>query len=144
MSKKSKNGSEMPENDQPANMKLQRELIVIAAPEAGLRAGSSRVYSANGADLNALASVLTTENIQLEPLFGESEEKVKARSASVSSEANGEVPDLSVYYHVKASDDRLDALAETLRQTPGIEAAYVKPPAEPADFMLKNIVADVE
>lgn len=39
---------------------------------------------------------------------------------------------LSLFYRVDAPDDRLDELAERLRKQELIEAAYVKPPIEPA------------
>ena len=42
------------------------------------------------------------------------------------------LPDLSVYYHVEAPDEKLDSLAEQLRKQSAVMAAYVKPAAEPA------------
>ena len=45
-------------------------------------------------------------------------------------------PDLSVFYRVPAADDRLEGLAERLRALPQVDAAYVKPGAEPATLTL--------
>jgi hypothetical protein len=44
-----------------------------------------------------------------------------------------ERPDLSVFYYVRAPEERLEDLAEKLRKQPLVEAAYVKPPVELAE-----------
>jgi hypothetical protein len=61
-----------------------------------------------------------------------SEERLNAEADRVATTGAEEVPDLSVFYRVEGPEERLDDLAESLRQMDGIEAAYVKPPAEPA------------
>lgn len=109
----------------------QRELIVIAKPEAGLRATKEGVTSAVGADVAPLSGLLASEGITLQPLFGLSEERMRDRTSSLSTETGEEMPELSVFYHVEAPDERLDDLAESLRQLDVVEAAYVKPPGEP-------------
>ena len=108
-----------------------RELIVIAKPEAGLRATKEGVTSALGADVSPLSALLESEGITLRPLFGLSEEKMHDRTASLSAQAGEEMPEFSAFYHVEAPDERLDDLAESLRQMDVVEAAYVKPPSEP-------------
>ena len=108
-----------------------RELIVIAKPEAGLRATKEGVTSALGADVSPLSALLESEGITLRPLFGLSEEKMHDRTASLSAQAGEEMPEFSAFYHVEAPDERLDDLAESLRQLDVVEAAYVKPPSEP-------------
>ena len=40
-------------------------------------------------------------------------------------------PNLSVYYRVKAPEQQLRAIAKELREHEAVEAAYVKPPAQP-------------
>jgi hypothetical protein len=118
---------------------LKRELIVVAKRDLGLRATREGVASVTGADVSPLSDLLTSSGVRLEPLFGVSEERLQAKTASVAAEMGGEVPDLSVYYHVEAPDERLDDLAERLQHIDGIDAAYVKPPAEPADFKLNDL-----
>jgi hypothetical protein len=111
-----------------------RELIVIAKPEAGLRAAPEAVRSVAGADIAPLAHLLLSENIGIRPLFGSTEDRLKQEAASLAAApraGGGAVPDLSVYYRVHAPDDRLDALAEMFRSQPLVAGAYVKPPAEP-------------
>lgn len=112
----------------------QRELIVIAKPEAGLLAKpetEERVASTVGADVSPLSKLLVSEGITLQPLFGLSEERMQTQTSSLAAATGEEVPDLSVYYHVEAPDERLDDLAESLRQMDLVEAAYVKPRSEP-------------
>lgn len=123
---------------------LKRELIVVAKHEIGLRATREGVASVIGADVSHLTDLLASEGLTLEPLFGVSEERLQAQAASLTTETGAEVPDLSVYYHIEAPDDRLDNLAGRLQQTDGIEAAYVKPPAEPAEFRLNDMAPQSE
>ena len=112
-----------------------RELIVMARPDFGLRAtGGAAMASAAGADVRALNKLLDSEQLVLEPLFGASEERLQAQTSAMAAESGAELPDLSVYYRVQAPDERLDGLAERLVKMDCIEAAYVKPPAVPADF----------
>ncbi len=107
------------------------ELIVIAKPAAALRArrGGSEVASMSGADVSALARIVGP-NVRLVPLFG-NEDRLIARAASAAADSGRGGPDLSVFYKVEAPAARLQALADQLRQQDSVEAAYVKPPAEP-------------
>jgi hypothetical protein len=49
-------------------------------------------------------------------------------------------PDLSIFYKVEAPAERLNELAQQLREQETITAAYVKPPAEPPQ--INDMVAD--
>ena len=109
---------------------MERELIVIAKREAGLRVTREGIASVEGADVNSLADVLASESAVMRPLFGTSEEQIQARTVSVAGETDADVPDLSIYYRVEAPDERLEELAARLREQEVVEAAYVKPPAE--------------
>lgn len=112
-----------------------RELILLARPEAALRVRERRLIAAKGVKVEALASTLVEAGASLEPLFGYSEERLQARAAELSAKGIATVPDLSVYYRVFATDDRLEALAAKLRGLEAVGAAYVKPGAEPAVLM---------
>jgi len=107
----------------------RRELVVMASPSAGLRARADGLASVSGADTSDLAAVLARHDASLDPLFGASEERVQASVAGLP--ADDDLPDLSAFYRVSAPDDRLDALADELAADALVEAAYVKPPAEP-------------
>jgi hypothetical protein len=113
-------------------MAAPRELVVIAnrtADPGDLRKG---LASAAGADREPLVRLLESAGATLRPLFGLSEERLRRQAASITAASDVPVPDLSIYYRVEAPDERLDELAERLRTHPAVAAAYVKPPAEPA------------
>lgn len=110
------------------------ELIVIAHPDFALRATPEGVTSASGADVRKLQSWLKSEGMQMQPLFGDSEERLHAQAAAMAPQAEGDLPDLAVFYRMDVPAERMQACAEALLAMPGIEAAYVKPPALPADF----------
>lgn len=132
-----KQSSENPQGEE--NFPAKRQLIVIGKRNLGLRAKKEAVSSVTGADVKPLNNLLASEELTLEPLFGVSEERLQAQAATLALETGEEVPDLSVYYQVEAPDDRLDDLANRLQQMEGIEAAYVKPPTEPAQMKLNDI-----
>ncbi|MFJ8783107.1 S8 family peptidase [Streptomyces sp. NPDC102476] len=105
----------------------EQELIVVARREARLRAGAEGVRSAAGADVSALNMFLSDEQLALEPLFG-SEERLQ-QSAGPGTE---DVPDLARFYRVRGGEDRAAELRARIAALPGIDTAYVKPPAVPA------------
>lgn len=129
----------MPTKKKPAGRKAsespsspyggERELIVIMQPEVALRASHRKVVSAAGADVASLGKVLAKEDITLTPLFGPSEERVLRSMAKT---PGAPVEEMSRFYRVEAGDERLEALAEQLGEQSQVEAAYIKPAAEPA------------
>jgi hypothetical protein len=125
-------------------MSNKRELIVVAKHDIGLRITREDITSASGANVSSLKDLLAVEGLTLEPLFGIGEEQLQAKTASLAAQTRSNVPDLSVYYRVEAPDERLDYLAKRLQQSELIEAVYVKPPTEPAEFRLKSMQPQVE
>jgi hypothetical protein len=119
------------EHNNGSNAIGRRELIVIARTEPRLRATAEGVASAAGADVTTLASVLAKHEATITPLFGLSEDRMTDRVASLPDASA--VPEMSTYYHVDATDERLDDLAGSLAELDEVEAAYVKPPAELAN-----------
>jgi len=117
----------------------ERELIVLAMPEADLRATGEGIESSGEVDIAPLADLLASENANLRPLFGVNEERLKARTTSLLATTDADVADLSVYYRVDAPEESLHGLAEQLRELDVVEAAYVKPPGEPP-LWLNNMV----
>jgi acyl-CoA hydrolase len=121
------------------------ELVVIAKPEAGLRALRGSVASVTDADTTSLDSLLSAHGAVMRPLFGLSEDRLRAQRAAVAAASPGAaagdggspdggaepVPPLEVFYRVAADDDRLEQLAAELLADDLVEAAYVKPPGEP-------------
>jgi hypothetical protein len=76
---------------------LRRELIVIAKPEAQLRARAEGVTSLSGMDTTPIANLLKTEGASMRPLFGSSEDRIKAETVSMAASAGQKGPDLAVY-----------------------------------------------
>jgi hypothetical protein len=112
---------------------LERELIVIAKPDARLRAtpeGSVRSLAAR--DITALTDMFSTEDVSFVPLFGVSEDRLLHEATTLVPTFDEPPPDFSVYYKVDAPDDRLEELEKRLLQDDAVEGAYIKPPAEPA------------
>jgi hypothetical protein len=118
-----------------------RELIVIAKKDVGLRTKIKEVVSITGADVKPVNDLLASENIILRPLFGSSEERLQTAADSAKAMSGVESPDLSVYYRVEAPQGRLDEIAEKLRKLGVFEAAYVKPAPEPASFRINQMLA---
>ena len=107
----------------------EQELIVVARPEARLRAAAAGVRSAAGADVSALNMFLSDEQLALEPLFG-SEERLQ-QSAAAGTES---VPDLGLFYRVRGVESRAQELRSRIAALPEIDTAYVKPGAVPASL----------
>ncbi|MGW0906447.1 S8 family peptidase [Streptomyces sp. NPDC002853] len=117
----------------------EQELIVVARPEARLRAGAEGVRSAAGSDVSALNMFLGDEQLALEPLFGNEERLRSAAGQLVEAEgvdgADGaDVPDLALFYRVRGGESRAQELRSRLAALPGIDTAYVKPGAVPASL----------
>jgi hypothetical protein len=104
----------------------QRELIVIATPQSELRARGASLSSASGQDVSGLSALLAAQGATLKPLFGASEDAVRARSLGTPAGTTA----AELFYAVEAADDKLDALAASLLAHDAVEAAYVKPAGE--------------
>ncbi|KUL40967.1 S8 family peptidase [Streptomyces regalis] len=105
----------------------EQELIVVARPEARLRAQAEGVRSAAGADVSALNMFLSDEQLALEPLFGSEERLQQATGAE-------DVPDLALFYRARGGESRAEELRARIAALPGIDTAYVKPGAVPASI----------
>lgn len=118
---------------------LPSELIVITKPAAELRVRGQLLTAADGVDVSGMSNILAEAAATMKPLFGASEERVLRELKQLASTTSGNIPDLSRFYRVEAPDDRLEWLAEQLRTQPHVEAAYVKPPATPANAVIEMI-----
>ncbi|WP_370943441.1 S8 family serine peptidase [Amycolatopsis sp. cg5] len=107
---------------------MARELVVVTKPDAELRARAAGLASAADADIGSLSSALARHGARLTPLFGLSEERLRANIVALQ---DTEVPDLATYYRVEAEDAVLDDLAAVLRTEELVDGAYVKPDGEP-------------
>ncbi|MCY7358500.1 MAG: S8 family serine peptidase [Rudanella sp.] len=107
------------------------ELIVVVNPNAGIRAETESVASVTGSDVSSLNTLLNQYGATLHPVFG-SENRV-SRMAAPTLEAMEEARiNVSTFYKVDANETaNLQELATALLNEGVVEAAYVKPPAEP-------------
>lgn len=109
----------------------EQELIVVARPEARLRARAEGVRSAVGADVSALNMFLSDEQLTLEPLFG-SEERLQQSQQQSAAAGTESGPDLALFYRVRGVESRAQELRSRIAALPEIDTAYVKPGAVPA------------
>ena len=114
------------------------ELVVLAKPEAGLRARGGEVASVAGADTTALSSLLAAHGATMQPLFGLTEDRlhahVEALVKPLERDARPDVRpvlDLPQFYRIAAAEEDLDRLADQLLAHDLVEAAYVKPAGVP-------------
>jgi hypothetical protein len=105
----------------------------MTSSAAAVRARGPEIASASGTDLAPLAEMVRDTGIVLVPLFGPTEERIAARSAAVAAAAPSmPLPDLTRFYRVEVPHDRLEEVAAQLLNQEHVDAAYVKPGAEPA------------
>ncbi len=115
----------------PERLASPPELVVKVRPEAGLRATPRGLMSVRGESVSSLEKLLKKAKGSIEPLFGDSEERLQSERESLAPAAEGEIPDLSGYYHVSVDHEHAEDVACMLCEHEMVEAAYVKPPGEP-------------
>jgi hypothetical protein len=113
---------------------LRRELVVVLKAGTRLKMTPEGAVDTSAAGVGPLATLLSSEGATIRPLFGVSETRLREQAGALAAETGAEVPDLAVYYRVEAPDERLEELANKLRQLQIVDGAYVKPPAEPAQM----------
>lgn len=104
------------------------ELIVVTRAGTGVQVTPQGLASTTGAALSDLEEVLASEGAQMVAMFAQ-EGPVSEAAPDMESPKDS---DFGLFYHVSAPEERLEALAERLRQCEAVDSAYVKPPAEPA------------
>src|SRR3954470_21957620 len=113
----------------------QRELIVLAKPTSGLRAGFAAVASVAGADVDPLNAALRAADAKMVPLFGNEDRIAMTAPPGASAFRAVEAPEvlarMASFYKVEAPDTKLDELANSLLKTGVVDAAYVRPRVEP-------------
>ena len=108
------------------------ELVVVVSADAGVRAAPSGV-TAEAADASALEKAFRGGT--LTPLFGLPEERLRYEAAESAALGATDLPDLSVFYRLEGASGNLETTAENLLENEAVVAAYVKPPAEPPQFL---------
>lgn len=108
----------------------KRELVVLTTEDTLLRTTTRGVEAAPGADIKALQKLLESSGAKMSPLFDATEDELRNEFRQLAPAQRATSEDLSRYYAVEADDEKLDALAKSLREANVVEAAYVKPPGE--------------
>ena len=105
-----------------------RRLVVVAKSAAELRLGTpGQPASASNAEVAPLASLLASPEVRMRPIFGRSEERLRAARAALPPTVREVAPDLSVFYAVDAPDESLEDLANRFRELDVVEYAYLEP-----------------
>jgi hypothetical protein len=121
----------------PAETSEGAELIVIVKPGASLRSAGPSVTSASGTKVTGLNSVLKTHGASFIPIFGSENRIPNMAKASTAAFEKASI-DPASFYFVKA-EGNLNKLATTLLNEGTVEAAYVKPRAEPPVMIDENM-----
>jgi hypothetical protein len=117
----------------------ERELIVLASavqlwgpsePQAAPASVSMRALGAEMVVHATVASILKTYGASIQPLFA-ADPRERGGNRGLA-EAPGPPAPARLYHRVVADDGHLDDIAQALRGVELVEAAYVKPRAEPA------------
>lgn len=117
----------------PASAQEGSELVVVVQSDASLRSAGPTVASASGKKVTGINSVLKNYKATFTPIFGSENRLVNMpRTASAAFEKAS--IDAASFYLVEASGN-LNALAKAMLNEGIVEAAYVKPPAEPPVIM---------
>ncbi|HEY7164244.1 MAG TPA: S8 family peptidase [Candidatus Binatia bacterium] len=129
--------SERSRRGAPPRFTGERELIVVAKPEAGLRATGEAVASISGANVSSLNSLLKSSGAIMVPLFGSEERVARQMSAAGFAAVETAPARLTGFYRIYADDPELERVARRLIEHDLVEGAYVKPAAEPPIIMEK-------
>lgn len=106
----------------------RRELVFIAAPDAQLRRTPDGFGSARG-HVSKLASIGSSPKVNIQPLFGPTEDRVRADVARMPN--SEQLQDMPSFYHVDAPDEQLEELADSLMRVEEVAGAYIKPAGSP-------------
>jgi hypothetical protein len=111
------------------------ELIVLAKPSSGLHAAPSGISGAPAAKADSLSKLLKAAKLTMEPLFGTSEERVRASMSAPMMRSAPDTIDPATFYTLQGEVKNPKKLIADLLNEPAIEAAYYKPGGEPPIFM---------
>jgi subtilisin family serine protease len=111
------------------HLSFERELVVVVHKQAGLRVSATGLAATSQPFARQLRLVLAESNASVRPLFGAGLSEMLS-TTSAPSPRKPSVPDLSVYYKIDGPDEELENIANKLRATEEVRAAYIKPRAQ--------------
>jgi peptidoglycan hydrolase-like protein with peptidoglycan-binding domain len=130
MVKKSKSSNGKPRGGKNVS---GRELVLKVRAEIEFRFSPAAGATARAADVSPIAGILNKFEANIQPLFGLTEDRMRARvfGGEFAPPQTKEQPDdqqMDTFYSVDALDKKLDDLAEAMLKLGDlVEAAYVKP-----------------
>ena len=117
------------------------EIIVVARPQAGLR--SSPGLAAPAGASTSLKALLKSAKLEMQPLFGATEERVEAWISPSVRAAAPDHPDPATFYHLVGKVANTEKLLKDLLSEPGVLGAYYKPPGEPPEMDREELHGDM-
>ncbi len=106
------------------------ELVVITTASAAPELAGHGDGAAPSGEAGGIAELLRSESATAAPIFDS-----PANGAPASSNGDGSDDGLDRYFVVDVDPAAMDSLAARLNANASVEAAYIKPPAEPATLM---------
>ncbi len=119
-----------------AEMVGSPELVVITKPDAAVGVTEQGIASDSGAATDDLAAVLAEASASMHHLFSDEAGNVPSSLNGDAGGTNGDELGLAHYFTVDVDPDRMEEVAARLAQCESVDAAYVKPPAEPATILI--------
>ena len=112
------------------------QVIIRFKPEAGMRMVGTELASVSAADVSGIqAMIKQLPGVTVSRLFEQTETALQDKARAIVAATGAKVPDLSPYYAAQVPYDQADKLVENLAREALVDAAYVKPPAEPAGIL---------
>ena len=111
------------------------EIIVMSKPRSALRASPESIRGAPSAKVDDLSKLLKSAKVTLEPLFGDTEARVRANMGEPMLRSAPDTADPATFYAVRGDVKNAKKLVADLLNEPAIEAAYLKPGGEPPVFL---------
>ena len=116
------------------------QVTIRFKPEASMRAVGTKLVSASGVDISGIQSILKEPGLLVSRLLEQTEATLQDRARVIAAATGAAVPDLSPYYTLQVPHEQADKLLENLNNEALVDAAYVKPPAEPAGILDEEVL----
>ena len=117
------------------------EVVTRFKPEAGVRLVESQLASISDVDVTNVRNRLArVPDLVLRRLFDQTEAALLDQTGAIAAATGATVPNLSLYYTARVPYEEASGLVEDLAKEPLVDAAYIKPPAEPAGLFDDELV----
>lgn len=119
----------------PQSPSGRAELVCVTRAGAGVRITATGASADSDVPVNGLHAVAADADVVITPLFGTDPDRLlaqaeRADAPPLDDDAREIIDRMARFYQVSAPADRLEELAERLRSSDAVEAAYVKPGAQ--------------